>query len=359
MARETLKLTSPNMRGSDVKAVQQMLTLFGYFSGSIDSIYGPATKSAVEQFQQGHSLSVDGIVGAKTWAALEKRPTLRMHDKSDYVKYAQNLLLQKGYQPGNADGIYGTKTQEAVKTAQQRNGIAVDGVMGPDTWAKLDVDTATKHPTLRKGDKGDDVVYLQQQLNAQGYDAGQEDGIFGTNTYNAVIRLQEAAGISTDGIVGAKTWAALEGGAPAPSPTEEPHTEHFKMSEFNTPDGTVVPQRYWGNLQQLMNQLEKLRTAIGGHPIAIRSGYRYPEYNEAHDGAKNSQHLYAAACDCYVPGYAVNTYEMGLQADKIFADGGCGFGDNYIIHVDVRGVHARWWYTYTSWSEWESNQDKR
>lgn len=56
--------------GSEVKKVQQKLKNWGYYSGSVDGIYGSQTKKAVEYFQRKNGLSVDGIVGKQTFAAL-------------------------------------------------------------------------------------------------------------------------------------------------------------------------------------------------------------------------------------------------------------------------------------------------
>ena len=57
-------------RGEGVKTVQEKLKRWGYYTGSVDGIYGPATKKAVEYFQRKNGLTVDGIVGSKTYAAL-------------------------------------------------------------------------------------------------------------------------------------------------------------------------------------------------------------------------------------------------------------------------------------------------
>ncbi len=57
-------------RGEDVKTVQQKLKRWGYYSGGVDGIYGPATKKAVMYFQRKNGLVADGIVGSKTYAAL-------------------------------------------------------------------------------------------------------------------------------------------------------------------------------------------------------------------------------------------------------------------------------------------------
>ena len=61
---------------------------------------------------------------------------------------------------------------------------------------------------LRKGDKGDDVKLLQHRLNLLGWQL-TEDGIWGVQTDSAVRGYQYRAGLTVDGIVGAKTKAAL------------------------------------------------------------------------------------------------------------------------------------------------------
>ena len=61
---------------------------------------------------------------------------------------------------------------------------------------------------LRKGDRGDDVKLLQHRLNLLGWQL-TEDGIWGVQTDSAVRGYQYRAGLTVDGIVGAKTRAAL------------------------------------------------------------------------------------------------------------------------------------------------------
>lgn len=63
--------------------------------------------------------------------------------------------------------------------------------------------------TLKKGSRGTDVTYLQQRLTAKGYGVGKIDGVFGQKTLDAVKAFQAENGLAVDGIVGAKTWAAL------------------------------------------------------------------------------------------------------------------------------------------------------
>ena len=57
-------------KGDVVKQIQQKLKRWGYYGGSVDGIFGSATKKAVIYFQRKNGLTPDGIVGAKTLAAL-------------------------------------------------------------------------------------------------------------------------------------------------------------------------------------------------------------------------------------------------------------------------------------------------
>ena len=65
--------------------------------------------------------------------------TIRKGDKGPVVKYAQQLLKDKGYDLGKygVDGDFGSATQAAVKQFQRDWGLTVDGIIGPKTWAML------------------------------------------------------------------------------------------------------------------------------------------------------------------------------------------------------------------------------
>ena len=58
--------------GSAVTQLQRELQTLGYYSGTIDGIYGEQTQAAVTQFQTDQQLTADGVVGAATWDALSR-----------------------------------------------------------------------------------------------------------------------------------------------------------------------------------------------------------------------------------------------------------------------------------------------
>ena len=96
--------------------------------------------------------------------------------------------------------------------SRPRAGCASTAICGRETWAALvesgfslgDRLLYFRRPMLR----GDDVGELQRRLNALGFDAGREDGIFGEDTAGALTRLQRNAGLAVDGICGPATLAS-------------------------------------------------------------------------------------------------------------------------------------------------------
>ena len=62
---------------------------------------------------------------------------------------------------------------------------------------------------LRYGDTGYMVKVLQLALKRAGMETGNLDGIFGRNTHKALLAFQKQQGLSSDGVVGKMTWAAL------------------------------------------------------------------------------------------------------------------------------------------------------
>lgn len=70
-----------------------------------------------------------------------------------------------------------------------------------------------ERPTLRRGDKGDAVILLQSELIRLGYPLPKYgiDGDFGKETEMAVKQFQQDNRLTADGVVGSKTWKALDG----------------------------------------------------------------------------------------------------------------------------------------------------
>lgn len=132
--------------GADVKRLQRVMARHLFWSpfGPITGTFDSSLENAVKTFQQSQGLTVDGIVGPMTWAALpsyrEGSPELKHGATGPGVAWLQktlagaNVALQFSPYTGAIDGIFGNATEGAVKALQTWAGIAADGVVGDDTW---------------------------------------------------------------------------------------------------------------------------------------------------------------------------------------------------------------------------------
>ena len=135
-------------RGAAVRDVQVSLNALGYHAGVSDGIFGGHTESAVRAFQADQGLVVDGKVGRNTATKFDKialippssdggHPTIRRGHRGESVSLAQRLLNALDYGIGPADGIFGARTVAAADAFQRAEGLVVDGIIGPVTWAAL------------------------------------------------------------------------------------------------------------------------------------------------------------------------------------------------------------------------------
>ncbi len=139
---------------------------------------------------------------------LSNYPLIRNGSRNNFVFLLQFILNQNGYNV-SVDGIFGSRTQNAVRNFQQRNGLSVDGIVGQNTWRTLLF--LPPYPLLRQGSTGTYVTFLQRLLESNLAPVGTIDGIFGAQTRSAVTTFQQNNSLSADGIVGQNTWNALVG----------------------------------------------------------------------------------------------------------------------------------------------------
>ena len=228
-ATRTLKL---GHTGDDVKAVQTLLSGYGYYSGEADGEFDVATATAVKSFQRVNRLAVDGKVGPKTLAKLSGGSVVD-------VKNVQSSLQALNYYDGAIDGNFGTLSVNAVKAFQKANKIEpANGVLTEATLSALSSGSAVSKPantmvsgTLSSGSHGEAVEILQQDLKDTYYYYGKVDGIFGPDVTQALKAFQSSTGLSADGKYGAKSYNALHnrgasifnGGIPARTLTSGDH----------------------------------------------------------------------------------------------------------------------------------------
>ncbi len=175
--------------------------------------------------------------------------TLYNGSRGDAVLRLQQALIDLGFLNDKADGIFGKKTEDAVRKFQRANNLEADGLAGKKTQAILyaaenvgvsapavetaaPVETAPasagtaavssgtasssgglfsgNYASLRKGTSGSRVKIMQQALIDLKYLSGKADGKFGNQTLAAVLAFQKQQNLSQDGVAGKKTLTALE-----------------------------------------------------------------------------------------------------------------------------------------------------
>lgn len=119
-----------------------------------DGVYGQVTEFAVAVFQYVYNLPVDGVIGTATWNSIIAQfknlsnPTPEGNRTSRTLSVGNvGLAVQKfqGYlntlvNPIPAlvtDGNFGQKTKQAVERFQAMNGLAIDGIIGSNTWDRI------------------------------------------------------------------------------------------------------------------------------------------------------------------------------------------------------------------------------
>ncbi|MDY7224171.1 C40 family peptidase [Halalkalibacterium halodurans] len=156
--------------GQAVRDLQEKLKAKGYYNHSITGQYGRITTEAVREFQRANRLTVDGIVGPQTLAALtnqapaasapqynapvQQTTVLREGSRGDAVRDLQRSLKDLGYYKSSIDGIFGAGTTTAVREFQRNMGLTDDGVAGPQTLNALHVNPTPNTPNGQSSASG-------------------------------------------------------------------------------------------------------------------------------------------------------------------------------------------------------------
>jgi peptidoglycan hydrolase-like protein with peptidoglycan-binding domain len=153
------RVLQQGMRGSDVHALQQLLTRAG-FRTPVNGSFGSTTERSVVAFERQWELKANGIVtrsvatelrnvvngaasnGGSSFAVTATTvqptdaPTLSQGSTGKWVRTLQSDLTFVGY-PTTVDGQYGSTTAQSVNQFKTAHGFTADGVMGSQSWAAL------------------------------------------------------------------------------------------------------------------------------------------------------------------------------------------------------------------------------
>lgn len=192
-----------------VKTLQERLRVAGFYSGQATGIFGPITEQSVMRFQEAHKLDVDGIVGPVTLSKLPsiavggqntppRQPVntdnLSVGHQGEAVRLVQQHLIQAGYLQGTPTGYFDPQTAAAVSRFQGANYLAVSGIAGPTTRAKL-------YSVIDQPPQGQfSTLEIQRRLREKGFYQGNLNGVMADDTKRAIRQAQEHYGISLSDI---------------------------------------------------------------------------------------------------------------------------------------------------------------
>ena len=186
----------------------------------------------------------------------------------------RSRYARTGSTPGRSTASPAPARAPGVRRIQRRHGLAVDGIVGPRTRKALGRQGRHAYGSrpMRIGHRGWDVAALQFALETRGFPNGGVDGGFGPRTAGAVRRAQTFYGLTSDGIAGPATLAALSR-APvrAPGlrrPIDAPLGDRYGPRgasfhaglDFPAPTGTAVTAAATGT-----RRLRRLRRRLGQH----------------------------------------------------------------------------------------------
>lgn len=146
----------------------------------------------------------------------------RLGDSGPAVAEIRDRLGRLGLLPAQeaapptdpASAVFDHRVDRGVRAFQQLRGITVDGIVGPQTFRRLE------EARWSLGDRvlsyspghlvaGDDVLTLQRRLSSLGFHLGRVDGVFGVLTDGALREFQRSVGVEADGTFGPETFRAM------------------------------------------------------------------------------------------------------------------------------------------------------
>ena len=248
--------------GTAVRELQFYLYLMSAYQSSIPSVsidgrFGAATEAAVRAYQRFAGLTVDGIVGRKTWDSLYGKASalrssgpvvtlkrlpypgtpLTVGTDSSAVLYYTLLLQRIAYYYDSVASPalsrqYTQETADATASAQELLGLPATGVADAETWTAVEAlslqlaaftPNPDRHPeqgpdypdrAMKEGSAGPDVSLIEGWLNGRSQLYCEEDyvadnAVFGPEDTAAVKDTQQRAGLEPNGVVDRPTWAAL------------------------------------------------------------------------------------------------------------------------------------------------------
>lgn len=277
LAEEAVPVDYQTLRPGDasqaVVSMQEKLAAAGYLSGA-SGVYDEETERAVLLLQHSYGLEETGVADIETQEVIFGGCYLALESgmEGPQVARMQARLKELSLFSGEADGVFGPTTKQAVEMFQQLYGIPVTGAADIETLSQLysELDDreilpgATPEPEavpsvsvqnepfkkkLSYGSTGANVKKVQERLKELGYFTYHKTTTgFYKNTQAAVKAFQKNNGLNDNGVVDAATWNALFNDPDVVTADQPPR-----------PSPTPAPQQYYMDVD-VANQVTKVYT---------------------------------------------------------------------------------------------------
>jgi peptidoglycan hydrolase-like protein with peptidoglycan-binding domain len=193
-----------------VRQVQTALKSRGFDPGRIDGVMGPKTTTAIRSFQSSRGLNASGMIDESTMSALQIKPAAgptanasnspsprqdpqfpdplpQIHQSGgdigvgptafdlEDVREAQMALKNRGYDPGETNGMVSSQTQAAVRQFQMANGLPITGRLDQRTQAALGITIKGTNPEQRAKPGGPSAEAIPEPQDGTHVDQPNKD----------------------------------------------------------------------------------------------------------------------------------------------------------------------------------------
>ena len=259
-------------------------------AGSVVTVYDRTSNGFVKVKYDGKTgycvethINLANIPAPTPQPGAEKYTELKNGSEGAAVTALQSALAELGYlEEEDVDGKFGSKTEDALKVFQKRNGLTQNGIASQDLQLKLYEDTPkdtrgyrqyvrTVPPVagavIREKSKGEPVTKLQTRLKELGYYKGELTGVCDEDTVAAIKLFEGKHGLVADGEMSAADQQVLYGATameasvvvtPSPTPTVKPPTKTLRPGDKDD-EVKLLQQRlkdlgyYTGNITGVYN----------------------------------------------------------------------------------------------------------
>lgn len=283
----------------DAFDAERRLKKLGYDTGKVDGVFDQKTAEAVREFKKDQpelaKNSKSSLVDKKTFQSLQREVNELQHapyrrrvteglaqqrrldaftaaaakkqnadgtrgigagSSKRAIENVQKHLKAAGYDPQRIDGVWDERTEQALKTFQQKSGLKETGLVGAGTWTKLGrsilLAKDRTSPAQSLGERSAAVLASEKLLKKAGYNPGKVDGIFDRATQKASRAFEKRfRGTGSDGHIGENQLERMKAVARA---KQDPGS------------GPTLKEGYRGNpVKQLQQRLDQLGFANGAN----------------------------------------------------------------------------------------------